>query len=294
MAYMAETSMKYGGPLYIAVGFGLILMVAYAYLYIVFPALNPDLFCRALHFGLGAVLFCNILFNYWMCIVTKPGTTALLNEGYHLAAGRDSCRFCKHCRRAKPPRAHHCSICNTCVLQMDHHCPWMNNCIGFFNYRYFILFMLYLFMGSGYAATTAWNCLADANSVMHSFPMLIFSFAISTSACFSVGVLLCWHVYLVLTAQSTIDFLKKWGAARELKQQGKTWCNPYNLGPVANWQEVFDVHGRFWWILWLVPNRRMKKGTGVASPVKLGSQDIGLQHDEQTRNARELSMHQML
>ncbi len=72
--------MKYGGPVYIAIGFGLILMVAYAYLYIVFPSLNPDLFSRALHFGLGAVLFCNILFNYCMCIFTKPGTTALLKE----------------------------------------------------------------------------------------------------------------------------------------------------------------------------------------------------------------------
>lgn len=40
----------------------------------------------------------------------------------------------------------------------------------------------------------------------------------------------------VSCTQSTIDFLKNWGAARELKQQGKTWCNPYNLGPIANWQ----------------------------------------------------------
>ena len=60
-------------------------MAAFAYLYIVFPALNPDLISRALHLGLGTVLFCNILFNYWMCIVTKPGTTALLNEVLHLS-----------------------------------------------------------------------------------------------------------------------------------------------------------------------------------------------------------------
>lgn len=54
------------------------------------------------------------------------------------------------------------------------------------------------------------------------------------------------------------------------------------------------MHGRYWWILWLVPNLRTKKGTGVASPVNIGSQDIALQDHEQTLNARELSMHQML
>ncbi len=59
-------------------------------------------------------------------------------------------------------------------------------------------------------------------------------------------------------------------------------------------QEVFDVHGRFWWILWLVPNLQKKKGTGLAFPVSVGSQHIALQDNEQSLKARERSMHQML
>lgn len=55
-------------------------------------------------------------------------------------------RYCEKCTHIKPDRAHHCSVCGTCVLKMDHHCPWVNNCVSFTNYKFFILFLGYAFL----------------------------------------------------------------------------------------------------------------------------------------------------
>ena len=47
----------------------------------------------------------------------------------------------------KPPRTHHCSVCDACVLKMDHHCPWLNRCVGHLNHRHFFLYMAYTVLG---------------------------------------------------------------------------------------------------------------------------------------------------
>ena len=44
---------------------------------------------------------------------------------------------CKKCGKLRPPRSHHCSICNLCIDKLDHHCYFLNNCIGRKNYKYF-------------------------------------------------------------------------------------------------------------------------------------------------------------
>lgn len=60
-------------------------------------------------------------------------------------------RTCRRCRQFKPGRAHHCSICDRCVIKMDHHCPWVNNCVGLGNHKFFLLFIFYVFLLSSYA-----------------------------------------------------------------------------------------------------------------------------------------------
>ena len=58
---------------------------------------------------------------------------------------------CKKCESVKAPKSHHCSICKTCVARMDHHCPWVNNCVGCDNQKFFLQFLIYVFLGSFHA-----------------------------------------------------------------------------------------------------------------------------------------------
>lgn len=58
--------------------------------------------------------------------------------------------FCEKCHIVRPPRCHHCSVCNRCVLQFDHHCVWVNQCIGYNNYRHFILMLAFFMLGCWY------------------------------------------------------------------------------------------------------------------------------------------------
>ena len=69
----------------------------------------------------GNWLLLNIAFHYFMGCYVSPGLppkSALIPVAVSI---------CKKCITPKPPRTHHCSVCNKCILKMDHHCRILLN-----------------------------------------------------------------------------------------------------------------------------------------------------------------------
>jgi len=86
---------------------------------------------------------------------------------------------------------------------------WVNNCLGLENYRYFLLFILYLFVGVVYNMITIvaiWNHhIYKQNQSMMSF-LVILDFAL---AIVLVGFNF-WNWFLAITGYSTIEY---WGSS---------------------------------------------------------------------------------
>lgn len=100
---------------------------------------------------IGHWLLANVIFHYYMAVTTSPGyppSGELITEAVSI---------CRKCIQPKPPRTHHCSVCNRCVLKMDHHCPWLNNCVGHYNHRYFYLYTVYLALGVLFLVCFGWE-----------------------------------------------------------------------------------------------------------------------------------------
>ena len=160
--------------------------------------------------------------------------------------GKSWSKYCKTCREAKPERSHHCHICNTCVCRMDHHCPWVNTCVGYQNHRYFVLFLFYLWVACSYIginlALVMFSILKVDNHFYYEWNSQI-SFLMVL--CFSVALtmtgFLGWHLYLVLSNQTTIEFQfnKIQQFQRVSASSGIQHFNIYDIGWRKNLNQIF-------------------------------------------------------
>jgi len=281
MKWMLDNGMRVVGPLFVLLAVTLIGGVIYVLLFDLIPYYTENIspYAGMVLLGITILLSTNIFFNYYMIVVTPPGHTPEVDEaeankieqlmrqeaGHEIKKGEGFSRFCKFCKKAKPPRSHHCHICKSCVLRMDHHCPWVNNCVGFYNHKYFVLFLLYLWCGCGFVAITSlipFRASTDYRAVfVGSRTMVLFAFVISISVFLALSLLLGWHIYLVFTGQTTIEFYYNRTKARHARMRGEVHQNEYDLGSAKNWN-IFFGPGRFWFS-WLLPTTKASPGDGI-------------------------------
>lgn len=228
---------------------------------------------------IGVWLWFNVLFNWFMCWRTSPGEPPR-DPTKIQQSQNSSTSLCQKCDAFKPARAHHCHVCQRCVLAMDHHCPWMANCIGFYNYRYFVLTLVYLTVGcmfcvliSSYQFSIVTKLMmGDGSSEIPKYVFFVF-FLCSTAGC-AVGLLLVWHLYLIFSGQTTIEFYQRRSTPNSRGRRSRlAWyklaffhppleANDYDLGPAQNWARVFGESSNPF--SWLLPSLRPPPGDGIA------------------------------
>ncbi|XP_077983603.1 palmitoyltransferase ZDHHC20-B-like [Glandiceps talaboti] len=172
-------------------------------------------------------------------------------------------RYCDICKAIKPDRCHHCSVCQSCVLKMDHHCPWVNNCVGYSNYKFFILFLLYALVYCLYVACTAaqyfvqfWsNSLGKSAGKFH----ILFLFFAAAMFALSLLSLLGYHLYLVSVNKTTLESFRTPVFRTGPDKDG------FSLGTKTdNIKEVFGDNTR----MWLFP-LTTSQGDGVVYQVRI-------------------------
>lgn len=131
------------------------------------------------------------------------------------------------CNVFKPERCHHCSACNRCVLNMDHHCPWINNCVGFWNRKYFMLLLIYVFVTTyfvffsmlyDFILSIKWEIdtyyytasTHDRNLLIRSTTIQL-AFIVNAMIGTLMTFFLKFHLYLCSTNKTTIENLDKKG-----------------------------------------------------------------------------------
>ena len=175
-------------------------------------------------------------------------------------------RFCEVCRVIKPDRAHHCSVCECCVLKMDHHCPWVNNCVGYANYKFFYLFLVYAYtyclilIGSmaKYVVALIIGLEDVTNSEIVSYHLL-FIFVIAALFFLFLSSLFWYHTFLLLRNRTTLEQFRApvftYGADD----------SAFDMGKAENFKQVFGDRPLGWFVPW-----DTTKGNGLTFPMRRG------------------------
>jgi palmitoyltransferase len=221
----------------------------------VFAIFGPKLWSpvAALILFVYHAFFGNLMLTFYQCIMTDPGLVPP-NWGFYMGDETKRRRYCKMCNVWKPDRTHHCSICNRCILNMDHHCPWINNCVGFYNRKFFIQLLLYVYVSIG---IIIWTSLPEVchrvrlswRDMSGSGPPIQLWFGI-TSVLIGMMYCMCWllaftltnfikfHMRLVLENYTTIENLEREEGAK----------SKFDIGRRRNWEQVFGANPSLWWL----------------------------------------------
>lgn len=262
--------------------------------------------------GVAVGVMCNILYLK-VCKVGPGSPTNIPNFSVPLVEYQDACtrdgthltppremansvcakengglRFCTKCIGWKPDRSHHCSSYKRCVLKFDHFCPWFATAIGFHNHKFFALFLCYVtllcFLCLGSTGFVFYNHIMEIGARRGTDDSADYVGAISVNVMIlmvlalvfavAVGTFSCFTLFLILTNQSTVEFLESTqyrsivptnSYRYTFAPSSKTVGNVFDVGWRRNWQLVMG--DRWWmWVLPVQPSEQVR-GNGTVFPL---------------------------
>jgi len=192
-------------------------------------------------------LLVGLMFLSWLyTCCTDPGTPPdSWQRQMSAAASRgESVQVCRRSGLYKPPRSHFDSVTERLTLNMDHFCPWVVNTVGFYNRKFFMLFLCYanltmlvafIFLCS--QITDMWPWMQNEDDPRWFPPMvniLLFGGALVTDGVLLfcvVGPFMVFHFGMATRNETTIE-----GGS-----------NPhYDVGIMQNLRSVFGRHVWAW------------------------------------------------
>lgn len=212
-----------------------------------------------------------LLLSFYKAIFTSPGNIpesiewSMQDNSDQIAENKTSIerridgdiRHCVICARLKPDRTHHCRLCDMCVLKMDHHCPWIATCVGYYNYKYFFLLVVYSVLGLTLFTATFWETVViTINNEEYSTVFCLYVVGVYSLACMLTVVLVVFmgfHCYLVSNSMTTIEFCEK-------RKKWEMNDSIYKLSLYRAWQEALGRNP----LMWFFPfSYRLAKDTGT-------------------------------
>jgi len=157
-------------------------------------------------------------------------------------------RWCKWCGKYKPDRCHHCRLCRICILKMDHHCPWIYNCVGFFNYKYFFLLLVYTGLACHLIVFSMVESVlraVDEDAPLSEMFLLLFGETLAGFLAILVTLFLGFHTGLACRAMTTIEFCEKRGKMPTSKK-GHFEASIYDLGLLGNFKAILGPNILLW------------------------------------------------
>merc|ERR1711991_383307 len=116
---------------------------------------------------------------------------------------------------------------------MDH------NCVGFYNHRYFVLFLIYMWAGCAYVAFMSSAPFFETETLGAPWPYpigrgsVVFVFVLTLSIFLALTFMMVWQLYLVITAQTTIEFYFNRFRKKEAATHGRGLGQRVRPGDVA-------------------------------------------------------------